>query len=57
MYQNMTANPEYIFQDSMLTTLYKDHPWAPRLPNPEMFSRIDLDRALDPAAKLKDAVL
>lgn len=46
-YQNMTADPEYIFQDSMLTTLYKDHPWAPRLPDPEMFSRIELDRAME----------
>lgn len=47
MYQNMTADPEYIFQDSMLTTMYKGHPWAPRLPDPETFSRIDLDRTLE----------
>jgi len=47
MYQNMTADPQYIFQDSMLTTLYKNHPWAPKLPTPETFPKISLDRAME----------
>lgn len=47
MYQNMTADPQYTFQDSVLTALYEDHPWAPQLPTPETFSKIDLDRALE----------
>lgn len=45
-YQNMAADPEYTFQEFMLKALYKDHPWAPRLPNAESFSKINLDRAL-----------
>lgn len=47
MYQNMTADPQYTFQDSLLKILYKDHPWAPRLPKPETFSQINLQRALE----------
>ncbi|MEX2231666.1 MAG: insulinase family protein [Cyclobacteriaceae bacterium] len=47
MYQNMAADPQYTFQESMLETLYKGHPWAPRLPKPETFSEIKLDRSLE----------
>ena len=46
MYENMMADPQYTFQDFMLRTLYKDHPWAPLVPKPETFSKIDLDRSL-----------
>lgn len=46
MYENMMADPQYTFQDFMLRKLYKDHPWAPHLPKPETFSKIDLDRSL-----------
>ncbi|MGC1244498.1 MAG: insulinase family protein [Chryseosolibacter sp.] len=46
MYQNMAVDPQYAFQESMLKTLYRDHPWAPNLPKPETFSKIDLDRSL-----------
>jgi zinc protease len=46
MYENMTADPQYTFQDFMLRTLYKDHPWAPTLPKPETFSKINIDRSL-----------
>lgn len=47
MYENMTADPQYTFQDVVLKALYEDHPWAPQLPKPETFSKIDLDRALE----------
>lgn len=47
MYQNMEADPQYAFQDVMLKTIYKDHPWAPSLPRPETFSKIDPGRALE----------
>lgn len=47
MYQNMEADPQYTFQDSMLKTIYRDHPWAPSLPRPETFSKINPDRALE----------
>jgi zinc protease len=46
-YQNMAADPQYTFQDELLKALYKDHPWAPRLPKPETFSKIDLNRLLE----------
>jgi zinc protease len=46
-YQNMVSDPQYIFQDSVLTYLYKNHPWAPRQPKKETFTKIDRQRALD----------
>ncbi len=47
LYQNMTADPEYVFQDSMLSVLYKKHPWAPKLPSAEMFAQLDQQRAME----------
>jgi zinc protease len=47
LYQNMAANPQFTFQDSLIAILYKDHPWAPKLPKPENFARIDQQRVLD----------
>lgn len=46
LYQNMMSDPQFTFQDSIVKALYKDHPWAPKLPKPEIFGNIDLDRAL-----------
>ncbi|MBT1704650.1 M16 family metallopeptidase [Chryseosolibacter indicus] len=46
LYQNMTSDPQYTFQDSVIHILYEDHPWAPKLPTPETFSKIDRHRAL-----------
>jgi zinc protease len=46
-YQNMAVDPQYTFQDSVLKVLYKNHPWAPRVPRPETFSKINLDRSLE----------
>lgn len=47
MYQNMTSSPEFIFQDSLIRLLFKKHPWAPRVPRPEMFAQIDQQRAFE----------
>lgn len=47
MYQNMAADPQYTFQEFMLKHIYKGHAWAPRLPDPSTFSRINPDRALE----------
>jgi zinc protease len=47
LYQNMAANPQFTFQDSVISILYRDHPWAPKLPKPENFARIDEQRAID----------
>lgn len=46
LYQNMTSDPQYTFQDSLLKILYKNHPWAPKLPKAENFSKINQQRAL-----------
>jgi zinc protease len=46
LYQNALADPQFIFQDSILKILYKGHPWAPRLPKVETFSQIDKEKAV-----------
>lgn len=46
LYQNMAADPQFTFQDSVISVLYKNHPWAPKLPKPESFASINKDRAL-----------
>lgn len=47
LYQNMAADPQFTFQDSVIATLYKNQPWAPKLPKPENFAQINEDRALE----------
>lgn len=47
LYQNMTSDPQFTFQDSLFKILYKDHVWAPRLPKAENFAKIDQQRALE----------
>ncbi len=47
MYQNMSSDPQYTFQDSVMTILYKNHPWAPRVPKSETFGKINDKHALD----------
>ncbi len=46
LYQNMAADPQFTFQDSVISILYKNHPWAPKLPKPETFGSIDQARSL-----------
>ncbi len=43
--QNMMANPQMVFQDTLLSTLYAKHERGPRAPNVEMLDKIDLQRA------------
>lgn len=45
--QNMMANPQMVFQDTLLATLYAKHERGPRAPNTEMFDKIDLNRAFE----------
>lgn len=47
LYQNMLSNPQYTFQDSILSIMYQKHPWAPQLPKAEKFGQINVDRVLD----------
>jgi len=47
LYQNMAANPQFTYQDSIISILYKNHPWAPKLPKPENFDMISEQRSLE----------
>ncbi|MEO5979016.1 MAG: insulinase family protein [Chryseolinea sp.] len=47
LYANMAADPQFTFQDSIISILYKKQPWAPKLPKPENFAQIKEDRALE----------
>lgn len=47
LYQNMVSDPQYTFQDTLLRTLYKNHPWAPKVPKAENFAQINQQRALE----------
>ncbi len=45
--QNMMANPQMVFQDTLMSTLYAKHERGPRAPNVEMFDKIDVKRSFD----------
>lgn len=47
MYQNMASDPQFTFQDSVFHILYKNHPWAPKVPKAENFAHINEQRALE----------
>lgn len=47
LYQNVMSDPNAVFQDSLLRTVYRNHPRAPRIPKAEDFSKINVDRALE----------
>jgi zinc protease len=44
--RNAMLQPEAVFEDTLAATLYNSHPRVPRVPRPEEFSRLDLDRAI-----------
>lgn len=46
-FQNMMANPQMVFQDSLLRIVYQNHPRGPRVPSAKDFEQINLDRALE----------
>jgi zinc protease len=45
--QNIMSSPQAVFQDSLLSILYKKHPRAPRLPRAEDYNQINIDRVLE----------
>lgn len=47
MYQNRSSDPQYTFQDSVMRILYRNHPWAPRVPTSETFANINGRVAID----------
>lgn len=44
--RNTLAQPEAVFQDTQLVTLYNNHPRVPRIARPEDFTGLDLDRTI-----------
>ncbi|HEU4373999.1 MAG TPA: insulinase family protein [Telluria sp.] len=44
--RNVMAQPEAVFQDTLLSTLFDNNPWVARPPRPEDFSRLSLDRSI-----------
>jgi len=46
MYQNIMSDPEAVFQDSLLKTVYKNHPRAPKIPSSEDVGKINLERVM-----------
>jgi zinc protease len=44
---NMMSNPQAVYQDSLQKVLFNGHPRAPRIPKPEDFNSLSLDRSLD----------
>lgn len=44
--KNTMANPESIFNDTLISTLFNDHPRLVHTAKPEDFSKIDLDRSM-----------
>jgi len=44
--RNAMAQPETVFQDIQVSTLFNNHPRVPRVPRPEQFSAISMERAL-----------
>lgn len=44
--RNFMAQPNAMFEDMQVAALYNDHPRVARMPRPEDFSKIDLDRTI-----------
>lgn len=44
--RNVMAQPEAVFEDTLLTTMYNNSPWVARPPRPEDFSKLNLDRGI-----------
>ena len=44
--RNLMAQPEAVFQDTIAATLYNNHPRVPRVPGPEEYTSLDLERML-----------
>jgi zinc protease len=44
--RNVMAQPEAVFQDTLISTLYNNNPWIARPPRPDDFSKLSLDRSI-----------
>ncbi|MEO7497604.1 MAG: insulinase family protein, partial [Massilia sp.] len=45
--RNAMAQPESVFRDTVVSTIYGNNPRVPRAPRPEDFSKLSLDRSID----------
>ncbi|RJG16621.1 M16 family metallopeptidase [Massilia cavernae] len=45
--RNALTQPETVFRDAIITTLYDNHPRVARTPRPDDFAKVSLDRAID----------
>jgi zinc protease len=44
--RNIMAQPEAVFSDTLISTLYNNSPWVARPPRAEDFSKLSLDRSI-----------
>jgi zinc protease len=44
--RNVMAQPDEVFRDALVTTMYNNSPWLPRAARPEDFSKLDLERSI-----------
>ncbi len=44
--RNVMAQPEAVFQDEMIGTVYNNHPRVQRVARPDDFAKLDLDRSI-----------
>jgi zinc protease len=44
--RNVMSQPDAVFSDALVTTMYNSSPWISRPPRPDDFSRLSLDRSI-----------
>ena len=44
--RNVMAQPQAVFSDTLVSTMYNNSPWVARAPRPEEFSKLSLDRSI-----------
>jgi zinc protease len=44
--RNLTAQPQAVFGDAITQAIYGDSPWVARVPRPDDFSQLDLERSI-----------
>jgi zinc protease len=44
--RNAMSQPDAVFQDTLVSTMYNNHPRVPRVPRPDDFAKLDIDRII-----------
>jgi zinc protease len=47
MWAMMGANPQFAFVDTLYKFMFGSHPYAPLLPKPEVYEKVNLDRVME----------